>query len=72
GGHRCDREIAPRAIDHVRQNPVGPVCLEGQVAVRAGILQGTDSCAVPEAAYAALDVNGQTVPIDSESNRICA
>ncbi|SFG22619.1 SH3 domain-containing protein [Palleronia marisminoris] len=51
---------------YVRENPVDPVYLEGEVVVGAGIPEGVEVYTVPEAEYQYAYVNGSPVIIDNE------
>jgi hypothetical protein len=54
----------------VRQNPVEPVYLTGEVAQGAGIPEEIEVYTVPESDYAYLNVNEIPVVVDPESRRI--
>ncbi|SNR58877.1 DUF1236 domain-containing protein [Puniceibacterium sediminis] len=57
-------------VTYVRENPVEPVYLSGEVAVGAGIPDSVQVYEVPEQQYSYVNVNGQTVVVDSDSRRI--
>ncbi len=68
GGAAADTPEA--TVTYVRNNPVEPVYLEGEVARGAGIPQEIEVYTVPESEYSYLNVNDQTVIIDPETRRI--
>lgn len=62
--------IDETTVTYVRENPVEPVYLTGEVAVGAGIPEAVQVYELPEPQYSYVNVNGQTVVVDSETRRI--
>ncbi|WP_146589211.1 DUF1236 domain-containing protein [Puniceibacterium confluentis] len=62
--------IDEETVTYVRQNPVEPVYLTGEVAVGAGIPDTVQVYELPEPKYAYVNVNGLPVVIDSETRRV--
>ncbi|ETX28367.1 DUF1236 domain-containing protein [Roseivivax isoporae] len=62
--------VDEETVTYVRQNPVEPVYLEGEVAAGAGIPQDVDVYEIPDTQYSYVNVNQQPVVIDSETRRI--
>ncbi|SEK77814.1 SH3 domain-containing protein [Roseivivax marinus] len=63
-------DVPEPTVTYVRENPVEPVYLNGEVAVGAGIPQDVEIYSVPEAQYQYLNVNEQYVVVDPETRRI--
>ena len=62
--------VTEETVTYVRQNPVEPVYLTGEVAVGAGIPETVQVYEVPEGSYSYVNVNEQTVIVDPETRRI--
>ncbi|SLN29187.1 Bacterial SH3 domain protein [Roseivivax jejudonensis] len=62
--------VEEETVTYVRENPVEPVYLNGEVAVGAGVPETVEVYEVPEAGYSYLNVNEQTVVVDPETRRI--
>ncbi|MHA6344823.1 DUF1236 domain-containing protein [Roseivivax sp. CAU 1761] len=62
--------VEEKTVTYVRENPVEPVYLNGEVAVGAGIPEDIEVYSVPESDFSYLNVNQQTVVIDPENRRI--
>ena len=63
-------EPSTETITYIETNPVETVYLDGEVAVGAGVPQDITTYEVPQAEYRYLNVNGQTVLVDAETNAI--
>jgi uncharacterized protein YraI len=63
-------EPAEKTITYVTSNPVETVYLDGEVVVGAGVPTTVPTYEVPETQYRYLNVNGQTVIVDAETNAI--
>ena len=61
-------ELVPqeKTVTYVRENPVEPVYLDGEVVVGAGIPQDVQVVEVPESEYSYLYVNGVPAIVDGE------
>ena len=59
-------DVPSETVTYIRQNPVDPIYLEGEVVVGAGIPEGVEVYTVPEATYRYANVNGQPVIVDEE------
>ena len=57
-------------VTYVRQNPVEPVYLEGEVAVGAGVPETVTIYETPAQGYSYVNVNNQPVVIDNDTRRI--
>ena len=69
-GLGANAEVEEKTVTYVRQNPVEPVYLTGEVAQGAGIPEEIEVYTVPESDYAYLNVNEIPVVVDPESRRI--
>lgn len=58
------------AVTFVRENPVDPVILDGEVVVGAGIPEGVEFQTIPDTQYGYMNVNGLPVIVDSENRQI--
>lgn len=58
------------AITYVRENPMDPVYLDGEVIVGAGIPEGVTFQTIPEAQYGYMNVNGLPVLVDPTTRQI--
>ncbi len=63
-------EPTEETITYVTQNPVETVYLDGEVVVGAGIPAGITTYEVPQEGLRYLNVNGQTVLVDANSQTI--
>ncbi|MGJ8546438.1 MAG: DUF1236 domain-containing protein [Sulfitobacter sp.] len=63
-------EPSTETVTYVQSNPVEAVYLDGEVAVGAGVPQEVPTYEIPETNFRYLNVNGQTVVVDSETNAI--
>ncbi|OUD10216.1 hypothetical protein BVC71_01505 [Marivivens niveibacter] len=63
-------EPTTETITYIETNPVEAVWLNGEVVVGAGIPETVTTYDTPEVAFDYLNVNGQTVVIDAETNVI--
>lgn len=68
-GGAIGANVTTETVTYVRENPVDPVYLEGEVVVGAGIPEGVEVYTVPEAEFQYANVNGQLV-IVNEDRRI--
>ncbi|WP_370161530.1 DUF1236 domain-containing protein [Limimaricola soesokkakensis] len=59
-----------QVVTYVRENPVEPVILQGEVVVGAGIPEEVELNPIPEAEYSYLYVNGTPVLVEPEERRI--
>ncbi|WP_375261626.1 DUF1236 domain-containing protein [Palleronia sp.] len=59
-------DVPSETMTYVRENPVDPVYLEGEVVVGAGIPEGVEIYTVPENDYRYANVNGQLVLVDED------
>ncbi|GAD56874.1 DUF1236 domain-containing protein [Limimaricola cinnabarinus] len=59
-----------QTITYVRENPIDPVLLEGEVVVGAGIPQEVELSPIPDAEYSYLYVNGTPVLVEPEERRV--
>ncbi|MFZ5961589.1 DUF1236 domain-containing protein [Thalassococcus sp. BH17M4-6] len=62
--------IDEETVTYVRQNPVEPVYLDGEVAVGAGVPETVEIYEIPSADYSYVNVNQQLVLLDPETRRI--
>jgi uncharacterized protein YraI len=58
------------AVTYIRENPVEPVYLEGEVVVGAGIPEEVELVAVPDTNWGYLNVNGLPVLVDMSNRQI--
>jgi len=63
GGELADDE---KTVTYIRQNPVDPVYLDGEVVVGAGIPQNVTLQQLPDSDYSYVYVNGLPVVVDGE------
>ncbi|MBY6005781.1 DUF1236 domain-containing protein [Salipiger bermudensis] len=69
-GLGANAEVEEKTVTYIRENPVEPVYLTGEVAKGAGIPQEVEIYTVPESNYAYVNVNRMPVVVDPESRRI--
>ena len=62
--------VEEETVTYVRQNPVEPVYLEGEVAVGAGVPETVTIYETPAQGYSYVNVNNQPVVIDNDTRRI--
>lgn len=58
------------SVTYVRENPIEPVILDGEVIVGAGIPEEVVLTPIPEAEYSYLYVNGQPVIVDPAERKV--
>ena len=58
------------AVGFVRENPMDPMVMDGEVIVGAGIPEGVEFQTIPETQYGYINVNGLPVIVDQESRQI--
>lgn len=58
------------AVTYVRENPVDPIYLEGEVVVGAGLPEEVEFQTIPEAQYGYINVNGVPVLVDPSTRQI--
>ncbi|KIN72778.1 DUF1236 domain-containing protein [Sulfitobacter guttiformis] len=72
GGAAGSAVAAPdeKTVTYITSNPVETVYLDGEVVVGAGVPSTVPTFELPQAEYRYVNINGQTVIVDAETNAI--